>query len=302
MPSPDFRYVLSLPERTLRSVSALSGGILYELSHVTLPMGVRNMALYRATAGITLRFLIEELGEVPGIYPPDEYFSRKFLYRYVLGTGIELTSIATFFVSPVWVLAALGDATKVGRVLTIEIADALKAARLIDPGASVATIEQLLDALDRTASHAALAVNMPPLDVKSLRRELAQFRVELASLPAAELPTKEDIERAWREIADAARKSNRSVFAVSAAMGISAVRRVPSDLWWLSKATATAAKRTGQVTGRVLLDHYSAAAREISKVGFPEYWGSELRPYAVGAIRQMLPQKKSWTERMIAKL
>ena len=62
------KYILSLPERVVRSLGALSGGLLHEIGNVALPASVRRTTLYHTMVGVTLRFLIEEVGQVDGIY------------------------------------------------------------------------------------------------------------------------------------------------------------------------------------------------------------------------------------------
>jgi len=52
------QYLLSLPERVLRSASALAGGLAHEIGGVTLPAAVRRTSLYRNMVEATLRFLI----------------------------------------------------------------------------------------------------------------------------------------------------------------------------------------------------------------------------------------------------
>ena len=206
MRAAPYLYALSLPERTVRSLSALSGGILREMSELALPAKVREAALYRATAGIGLRFLIEQLGDVDGIYPRQDPLARQFVGRYAIGSSIEMVGVATIFLSPVWVLAALGDATRVGKTVFSEIGDALKAEGLLDPDAQFETMAQLLDGMERTSTHLALTVNMPPLDVAGLRQEWEQFRENLAILPPARLPTAADVERAWNNLQTVSRE------------------------------------------------------------------------------------------------
>ena len=63
------RYLLSLPERTVRSATAASAGLLRELGDVALPAAVRRTSLYRNMVEGTLRFLIETVGEVEGGVP-----------------------------------------------------------------------------------------------------------------------------------------------------------------------------------------------------------------------------------------
>jgi hypothetical protein len=299
MRAAPFLYVLSLPERTVRSLSAAGGGLLRGVSHLALPAQVREAALYRATAGIGLRFLIEQLGDVYNVYPRHDPLSRKFVRRYAVGGSIEIAAIATFFVSPVWVLAALGDVTRVGKTLFSQIGDALKAEGLLDRDAQFETMAQLLDGLERTSTHLALTVNMPPLDTPGLRREWEQFRENLASVPPGRLPSRADVERAWVNLQTVSRDLQRPVFSVSAAMGMSALSSVPAHLLWLSRSAAVAARTTGVVVGGAFLKHYAAAAKELTKTGFGAYWARHSRPYRLAVIRHFLPEKQSWTERLL---
>ena len=71
-------YLLSLPERALRSMSALSAGLLRELSEVVLPRAVRRTRLYTELVENTLRFLIENVGQVEGTYPPRGHLADNF--------------------------------------------------------------------------------------------------------------------------------------------------------------------------------------------------------------------------------
>lgn len=300
MRAAPYLYALSLPERTLRSLSALGGGLLRGVSHLALPGKVRDAALYRATAGVGLRFLIEQLGDVRGIYPTEDPLSRHFVVRYAAGSSMEMLAIATIFLSPVWVLAALGDAIRVGQTLFSQIGDALKAEHLLDPNAHFETMAQLLDGLERTSTHLALTVNMPPLDVPGLRREWQQFRENLAILPPASLPTPADVERAWNNLQTTARRVERSIFSVSAAMGMSALSAVPAHLQWLSQSAVVAARTTGMVVGGAFLEHYAAASREIATAGLTAYCARISRPYLLAAIRNLLPERRSWTERLLS--
>ena len=89
-------YVLSLPERALRSMSAVSGGLLRELGDAALPLAVRRTKLYRTMVADTLRFLIEQVGEVQGTYPLEGAPGDDFVVRRTVGNGLELIGILTF--------------------------------------------------------------------------------------------------------------------------------------------------------------------------------------------------------------
>src|SRR4051812_2291906 len=130
--NPLNRYLLSLPERVLRSASALSAGLVREIGIVALPKRIRKTLLYRTMVEATLRFLIEEVGQVENAYPAEGKLADNFLVQRAVGDGIDLAGIVAFQASPVWVLAALADLTGAGRQLMGEITASLQDEGLLD--------------------------------------------------------------------------------------------------------------------------------------------------------------------------
>ena len=108
-------YLLSLPERAVRSLSAVAAGLLRETADVALPGAFRRTRLYRSLVDTTLRFLIEQVGQVEGTYPTGSQLAEDFVIRKAAGNGIELLGLLTFSASPVWVLAALADLSGAGK-------------------------------------------------------------------------------------------------------------------------------------------------------------------------------------------
>src|SRR5882757_5740068 len=151
-------YLLSLPERVIRSALSLSAGLLREVGEVVLPRGVRSTQLYKSLVDVTLRYVIEQVGGAKGIYPAAEPQPDDFLARRGAGNAIELLGIVAFRVSPVWVLAAMADLSGLGRRLIPEIAEALKAQGLLHEGSQFESVDQLLDGLEKTSSRLAQAL------------------------------------------------------------------------------------------------------------------------------------------------
>jgi hypothetical protein len=48
----------------------------------------------------TLRFLMEQVGQVDGVYPAEGKLAENFLLQRTLGDGIDLTGIVAFHASP----------------------------------------------------------------------------------------------------------------------------------------------------------------------------------------------------------
>jgi hypothetical protein len=299
--APRYQYLLSLPERAIRSLGALSGGLLRELGNVALPATVRRTTLYRTMVEVALRFLIEEVGQVEGVYPSEGKLAENFLLQRGTSHGIELLGILAFHASPVWVLAALADATGGGRKLILEIAEALKEEGLLDRDASFETMDQVLGGLEKTSGHMAETLNLPPVDIAGLRNEWETLKAELATIPPRKVPALERIEGVWEQLRSSAKSQGRTVFGMSSLLAISTVAHVPANVLWLSRAARSAMRRTGRVLGDAVLDHYVAALTEIADTGFLAYWSREFRPYLHGAAEQFAPGHESLTERLLKK-
>jgi hypothetical protein len=292
-------YLLSLPERLLRSASGLGAGLAREVGEVAIPKRVRESELYRNLVDATLRYLIEQVGGVEGVYAAADRLPDNFLARRTAGNVVEALGIVAFRASPVWILAALSDVCGMGRHLIPEIADALKAEDLLDKDTQFATVDQMLDGLERTSSRLAATVNTPPLDVASLRRDWQEIRQAAQGLKPGTLPSWESISGLWTDLTAEARRQGRSVFETSSMMAVSAVRSLPQRVGWLSASARVGAGRTGRVFAAALLDDYRQTLKHIAEVGYAAYAARQFRPYVRAAIHHFSPKRRTLTERGI---
>lgn len=295
-------FLLSLPERVLRSLTAMAGGLAREIGDVTVPGAIRRTRLYQSLVESTLRFLIEQVGEVENTYPGEEKLAKNFLVRRTAGNGIEAAGILAFHASPVWVMAALADLTGAGRQLIPEIAAALKQEGLLEAGRNFETVDQMLDGLESTAGRLAETFNTPPLDTRALREEWAALRERAALIAPRNLPSGDTIRAVWEDLRNEAAAQNRTVFELSTVMAVSAISHLPDNLLRLSRAARTTAKRTGQLLASTVLDHYSETLSEIRKTGYLAYWTREFRPYLRAAAGHFAPGRSTLTERLLGRL
>jgi hypothetical protein len=292
-------YLLSLPERVIRSALGFSAGLLREIGEVAVPRTVRRGQLYKSLVDTTLRYVIEEVGGVKGIYPAEVNQTRDFIARRGAGHVIELLGLAAFHLSPVWVLAALADLSGLGRRLLPEITQALKQQGLLDKDAQFDNVDQMLDGLENTSARLAQTLNLPPLDVARLRKEWSDIRLQARKLKPAELPTAQDIASGWEELKQEAARQGRSIFATSSVMALSAVRTLPNRARRFSSSTRVGAARTGKVFYTTVLEDYSQALRELREVGYGTYARRQLSPYLRACVEQFSRQQRSTTERVI---
>ena len=295
-------YLVTLPERLLRSVVGLGAGLAREVGDLVLPDSVRQGQLYRNMVDTTLRFLIEQVGGAEGAYPAESPLPGDFLARRAAGNAVEMLGVVAFRASPVWVLAALADVCGLGRHLIPQLADELKRQGLLDKEAAFESVDQVLDGLERTSARMASAINTLPLDVATLRAEWNAIREEARKLQPASLPSPEMVTGLWDRLRTEAAAQNRSVFETSSTLALSAVRSLPEGLRWLSASAVAGAGRTGRVFGGALLDHYRQTLDEMRETGYAEYASRQLGPYVRAAVAQFSPEQRTLTERFVDRL
>jgi len=295
-------YLLSIPERLVRSVLGLGAGVAREVGEVVLPDGIRGSQLYQNLVEATLRYLIEQVGGVKEVYRTDTTLPDDFVARRAAGNAVELLGIVAFRASPVWILAALADLCGLGRQLIPEVADTLKAQGLLEKDVQFTSVDQMLDGLERTSARLAATINTPPLDVAGLRREWEAIRQEARGLQPANLPARDTISRMWAELQAESVRQDRSVFQTSSLMAVSAARGFPDGVRWFSASARAGAIRTSQVFAAALLDHYGQTLNEIRQVGYVAYARRQLRPYLRACVDQFSPNRRTLTQRLVEKI
>jgi hypothetical protein len=295
-------YLLSLPERLVRSTLGLGAGMAREVADVALPDGVRRGQLYQNLVDATLKYLIEQVGGVEGVYAEGDRLPADFVARRTAGNAIELLGIIAFRASPVWVLAALADLSGAGRYLIPQITDALKADGLLDSDAEFNTVDELLDGLERTSARLAAAINAPPLDVPGLRAEWQAVRNDARALQPTGLPSRESLTGLWQQLKTEADRQERSVLDTSSMLALSAARGLPERVRYLSTSARVGVSRAGQVLGADLLDHYRQTLNEIREIGYVTFAARQFRPYVRAAVAQFSPRRRTLTERLVDRI
>ena len=274
----------------MRSTLGLGAGAARELGELAIPRSVRRSQLYQNLVDTTLRYLIEQVGGAEGVLP-----RRRSKWRELPDAPYRRQRDRSARHRGVSRVAGMGPrgtrrSLRHGPVSdTPEIAQALKAEGLLDEDTQFASVDHLLDGLERTSARLAATVNTPPLDVPSLRREWQAIREEARSIPPGKLPSREDISAVWAQLKQESARHNRSVFETSSILAVSAVQRLPQGIKWPATSATLGASRTGQVFATALLNDYRQTLDEIRQVGFVTYAARQFTPYVRAAVRQFSP-------------
>ena len=171
--APRLAFLVSLPERLVRTIAALLGGASTRPASSLLPRIVRSSRLYEATARNLLRVTIELVGGVEARVKVEDEFEPdpgRLAVRKGAGNVVELGSIAAFGFSPLWILAAAADVTRGSRVYLDAFVAELVRAGVLPEGSSPGSVDELLGALEGVSGTSARLVDIPPLEVRALRQ------------------------------------------------------------------------------------------------------------------------------------
>jgi hypothetical protein len=271
--------MLSMPERIVRAAAAGLGGLLYEATQVLLPGWLRRSRLYRAVVAGTLRIAIELVGGATGVLPPDAVTAQELAVRKAAGTGVELAGLMLIGWSPLWLFAAAADLTGGTRTYLQALVSELRRDGLLAEDADIASVEELLDALEDTSGLVAESLDVPPLKVDEMRTSWQALRQHATELPDSGRLA--DLYAGLRQIAEREGSSLRSV----------------------SSLLAAGALRAGVKTGQAhIFDYYQDALRIIAREGLAAYTRRVARPYLAVARGHFDARTATHTERLLQRL
>jgi hypothetical protein len=273
------RFVISLPERLVRSAAAVLGGAVHEAAALALPRLVRRSRFYEATAKNLLRVAIELVGAVETGTAAEETPARELAIRKGAGNVVELGSIAAFGFSPLWLLAAASDIARGSRTYLNVLVSELKAGGVVADDVEVTSVDELLGVLERGTGRAARLVDIPPLELAELRRSIGELRRDADSLPSPS-----ELEALFQGLRRTAQQEQRSLLEVSVGVGL---------------AFLTSAREVG---GEHVVAPYREDWRPVRDEGFAAYARRVAKPYAAAAGAHFDPERRTHTERLLDRL
>ncbi len=266
------RYLATVPERLVRAVAALVGGAAVEATRLALPHPVRQSRLYQATIDRMLRIVVEWVGGVEGRYPAETMPAGALAVKKAAGNVVELASILSVGWSPLWLLAGVSGLIGGSKAYLRALEAELKADGLLPPDTSVASVEALLDRLEAASGVLADTIDIPPTSVAEARASLGALRAQASDLPSAG-----ELGAIFAGLQAAARREERSIGDVSAAVG-------------------AAAARAGIELGNIhVFQFYRDALRAIADEGLGRYLRRITTPYVAGAATRVHPDTPTLT-------
>ncbi len=303
-PDPGFAQVyqhlmfgLSLPERAIRSTSAVVGGALTESAALLIPQAFRNSKSYEVFVHQMLDFMVHDVGgvrqEKRGDAPPEV---EGFVARKAVGSFVDLAGMATLHVSPLTVLAIVSDVAYGSQFYLHELSRELKAAGVIADDTTIDHAADLLDALSKTSNATAGAFDTPPISIDGLRETIEQTRSAAAQMDATRLIPQAEIKQLWSDMNQIAAKEHVSLLDVSSTMSLYTLNRV-GQIGHGALSTVTVA---GNMFDRHIFEHYRAGVNEIYAKGLYVTLSESSGPYIAAVWENFSTEKPTLTEDLLS--
>jgi hypothetical protein len=306
-------YLLSLPERTVRSLAAVAGGTTSLLTETLFPDALRGTTLYKAVVGDTQRFVIEKVaqvqresgdaasaggasaaGEAPAMdgaqAPPEDFMQRK-----IAGAALEAAGLLAMHLSPLWVLAIAGDAAAGSGEFLQRLVVQLKRNNVLAPDAQINGLHELLTAISDTSRQSAAAVDTPPLsreEVSKLATEMTENYKKVFAGVTNLLPRFDTL---WQRMESLASRENISVERLGGILTVDVAQ------WGrMGLGTVVAVGQTSvDLVGEKILASYDRTLDAVAKDGVTAYLGRHLKPFVQAAADHFSPARKTWIESLM---
>jgi hypothetical protein len=288
--------VLSVSERTIRSLFTIAVGASTLLTETLFPDALRGTTTYQVTIGLIQRYIIEEVAGIENevteshVEIGDDYVQRK-----MVGTALEAAGLLSMRFSPLWVFAIAGDVAGGSKVYLNRLVEHLKENDVVAEETEVTGLVGLLEAIQRATSQSATAVDMPPLsreEISALAGEMKASYSQAFKLTADLMPQLDEI---WGGMGQLTSRENISIERLGGLMTVDA-------LTWSQKSAGIlqAVGKTGvELIDEKILDSYRRTLAEASEKGIDKYVSDHMRPFIQSARSHFDSGRTTWVEKKI---
>ena len=289
-------YGLSLPERALRTTSAVVGGAIAESAALLLPQAFRTSKSYNVFVEQMLDFMVHDVGRVEQPQSATkESEVEAYVARKAVGSFIDLAGLATLHLSPLTVLAVASDVAYGSQVYLKELSDELKKAGVIDEESTIDHAADLLDAVGQASSTTADAFDTPPVSVEGLKETIEQTTQAVRSIDPSALIPEAEIDQIWQEIHEIATRDGVGLTDVSSAVSLFAIGKIGT----LGHGALSTVKVTGNMFDRHIFAHYREGLAEIRARGFYRMFAAASAPYIDAVWLNFASERATVTEDLL---
>ncbi len=291
-------YVLSLPERVLRTIVVTAGHLLWLVLWL-VPRPIRKGRFFKKAVERQVAMLTDEVGRSRR-YPGSPQLTGELATRMAVGGVVDNLATISLHASPLWLLLAASDMSEGAARFVDALGAELEEKGYVTEGQRITSLDRTLKGLSALSGRLADSLDAPPLEFQALKDSVERVRDDIAEVGTAALEQVPDIDQLANELTAVSEESDRSLLSVLGALTIGTADKVERTLG----ATLTGVGGSVAIVTRFLcddvLDGYVDAAKRMHRRGFVGSFRSFVRPQ-MRSVRALFDYSfLTWTERILS--
>ena len=310
-------YGATLPERALRSSSAMIGGVLQKSTELLVPQAFRSSKSYSIFVAQMLDIMTENVGGVvksesntkqPSTNAANASANKEkskeqnptqvenYVARKTVGNFVDLAGMATLHLSPITILAIVSDIAYGSRTYLKELAEELKREGVIAEHSTVNSAYDLLDAVSNASGTTAQAFDMPPLSVDGLKQTINETQQAVRKINPVKLIPQAEIATLWNDMREMATREKVNMFEISSAMTLYTLNHVKT----VGQGALSTIRVAGSMMDEHIFDHYFDSIRVIQREGLYKTLAENAKPYLDAVWTNFSTDRITWTEELLS--
>jgi hypothetical protein len=262
-------YALSLPERLLRLLAGAVGGLLHAVLRL-VPRRIRETRFYRTAVERQIRILTDDVARA-GLFPQAERLHGKVAVRMAVGGTVDNLVMIGLHASPIWMLLAATDVSDGARAFLRELGGELRAAGVLEKGARLDSLDDVLGGLSRLSERLATTLDVPPLALDDMKRTVSGLRDEMRGVGRSVGQQAAAMDELAREVTGLAGRTHRTLLETGAAVALGTARTTGRLVVGGVVGAGATVRILGRRAWQDVVVETGRTIREIARRGF---WGS----------------------------
>lgn len=290
-------FAVSLPERALRSTSAIVGGTIQEASIYLVPKAFRSSRSYTVFIQQSLDLLLEHVGNVERPVPAGTVPATQegILARKTVGSFLDFAGLATLHLSPLILLALVSDIAYGSSTYLKELSEELKEAGVISEETTIDHAADLLEAVRNASTVSSQVFDVPPLSVDGMKETIAQTAEAVRQVDPAKILPQAELNQMWNSIREISNREGLSPFEVSSTLALYSLNKVGT----FGQGALSSARVAGNLFDRHIFDHYRNGLEIIRSRGLLTLFAESYRPYVDAVWTNFSSSKSTITEDLL---
>lgn len=289
------RYLISLPERSLRFITSVTTSISSLLTKTLLPKPIQKSTLYQMTFGLLQNYLIEHVAEIP-LETIEESSSKDYIYRKTAGSAIEGIGLLTFHYSPVWLLAMISDIAGGSQIYLKYLIKSLREEGIIDTHQEFTSIDSLLSHVQKVSEKSAKFIDQPPIRKEEFMAIFKQLKDIYKENPKFLMHFFHKLEEIYQELQVLSDTSQVSFEKLTGGITMDLMKSLGEKTLNFSKIST---KTTMEIFNVYFIQSYEETLEDIKNIGVYKYLANHMNPFVHQLKHHFKKEKVTTTEKLI---